>query len=257
MHVQIERQELRDGTVVAGAASDSMLPASSAPRHHLQLTSWFCGVVSRTQMYLPLSQVTFVKVMELCCTPRLWSCRQGGFVGQSIVKNTIARMQASRLVAVAAQGSKGQRWHWRQPAGRQRAHAGGGSNPLSLLLPPRLSSGIPANTVAAGYHAGDSQPEAAAQPHDGSPPAPYVEQLRELDGRDPCGCHLAAAQLVRSSNVRKKRAVPPPAWCGEPAFPQHNLESDGDVMIAQEWLESHRVSLARAESSQRSIAACR
>lgn len=42
--------------------------------HPSILTSWFCAPVSRTQTYLSLSMVTLVKVMALCCTPRLVSC---------------------------------------------------------------------------------------------------------------------------------------------------------------------------------------
>lgn len=71
-------RDARGARTRVATCRSKLLPATKHLFPGLQLTSWFCGVVSRTQMYLPLSQVTFVKVMELCCTPRLWSCTQHG-----------------------------------------------------------------------------------------------------------------------------------------------------------------------------------
>jgi hypothetical protein len=118
------------GTPAGWAAAAAEAAEATAARRRPALTSWFWAPVSRTQMYLSLSMVTFVKVMAFCCTPRSWSCRG----------------QARRGDKGAAVGSGSS---WRAPLLFQAR--------LPRTLPPARPTGL-------GRRAGRASPRGPAQP---------------------------------------------------------------------------------------------
>lgn len=160
---QRKRRHQPPATLAACAGAVRQHPAAQHPQsvRRPARTSWFCAPVSRTQTNLSLSMVTLVKVMALCCTPRLWSCRRqaGGCRRAAVKGGRVGGWGANGASAGAA------------PAGRSPPPA-----PRALQSP---GSNHPTDIAQCRHLPGPIRR-----------PCAHVEQLAQPDGRRG-GRHMA------------------------------------------------------------------